>query len=241
MSQQYDDEINLADYLKVIMQRKVLIICGTIVPAICALIITFQLPPIYQTQTILEIGTISRGLTASLIENLSTVQIKIETGIYDTAISKQLSIKDEEYPKITVKNFEHTNLLLIKADSAKKELASKILKEMSTQILDSHSKLTEQAEKKWVQSINIIAPQFKVLKNKTISSADMNWLKLFATNLQPQTISETKIVKEPSIPPHRVFPNKKKAMVMAGAIGFILSVLLALFIDHVKNTTKEPA
>ncbi len=239
MNQQYDDEINLADYLKVVIKWKGLIICGTIIPAICALIITLLLTPVYRVETILELGTITRGSASSPIESPSAVKIKIEERIYDTAISKQLSIKKGDYPKITAKNFKGTNLLLIKTDSAKKELASKILKEMGTLISNNHSKLAEQEKKRWVQAITVIANQFKALKSKGTSSADMNWSKLFASNFQPQTISKTKIVKEFSISPNPVSPNKKRATVLAGIIGLILSVPLAFFINYVKNITRE--
>ena len=89
----YEDEINLIDYLRVLWKWKWLIIAGTLICAIIAAVISFQMPKIYRIATVIEPGIIGLDKSGNYIYmNSQNISGKINEGSYNKSIKKLLNI-----------------------------------------------------------------------------------------------------------------------------------------------------
>jgi len=100
-----EDEIDLADYLRIIWRRKRLIIFGTLICGFAAGIVSFLMPKIYEVSSVIEPGIIGFNKEGSFIYVDSPVNIKekINKGAYNREIQKVLHLG----PKAKIK-FEAT-------------------------------------------------------------------------------------------------------------------------------------
>ncbi|KPJ56493.1 hypothetical protein AMJ49_04745 [Parcubacteria bacterium DG_74_2] len=172
-----DQEINLIDYIKVILKRKKLILSVFLVVVISTAIFSFLTPKIYKVDTIIEVGKIKNESIVEItgkikdetiirikdktIETPSQIVSKIQNDIYGILIKKNLGISEKEYPEIKVENPEGTDLIIMKIESEETEKAKNILKELNKLILENH--------KQRVDAENIIRLT-KVIKEPTIST-----------------------------------------------------------------------
>ena len=114
-----EEEINLMDYIKVILKRKWLIL-KIIVGAIIVVGILSLVMPKYKVDTILEVG-----VTEDTLEAPNQLVEKLKNGNYNEAIKTKLNIK--KLPKIGVSNPKDTKLIIISITSSNPEQAKKIL------------------------------------------------------------------------------------------------------------------
>jgi len=127
-----EEEINLMDYVKVVIKRGRMILAMAIGIAIVIFLISFFSPKIYELSTVIEIGRFGRG--ADLIEPAVQVQNKIEAGAYET-----MGLK--------ANNPAGTNLVIIKMESANIEQAKNDLEKTVQLILNNHQKIIESQKK----------------------------------------------------------------------------------------------
>jgi len=131
--EQYD-EIDLMDYILVILRRKWLISAIFILAVLGAGLFSFLSPKIYQIDTSLEIGVIDE----KSIEKPEQLKEKIEGGVYDVLVKETLNIAQEKYPKIKAETLKETNLVKIKIESSDTGLAKNVLEELDKIILKRH-------------------------------------------------------------------------------------------------------
>ena len=83
-----EDEIELIDLLRVIWKRKFLIIGGSLVCAIAAMVVSLNMPKIYRIETVLRPGILSIGKKGEkiFIDTPQNIKALIETGIFDNDI-----------------------------------------------------------------------------------------------------------------------------------------------------------
>ena len=137
--EQYEDEINLMDYVKVILKRKRLILGLFFGAAIAAGVFSFILPKVYKIDTSLEIGQIA----GAVMESPGQVVEKIDGDVYGIFVREKLKIPEIEYPKIKVENPKNTRLVKVAIESSKPEKAKNILEEVNNLILDEHQEIIE--------------------------------------------------------------------------------------------------
>jgi len=136
------DEINLMDYVLVLLRRKGLIFGIFLIAVIAAGIFSRFAPKIYEIDTSLEVGKVG----GTIIEDPLQVKEKIENNIYESSVREKLGIEDE-YPKVKAENVEDTNLVKVKIESADPELSKNILTETNNLILAEHQeKIKSQKE-----------------------------------------------------------------------------------------------
>ena len=84
-----EDEIELIDLLRVIWKWKYLIIGGTLVCAIAAMVVSSIMPKIYRIETVIRPGILSIGEEGekNYIDTPDNIKALIETGIFDTELS----------------------------------------------------------------------------------------------------------------------------------------------------------
>ncbi len=130
------DEINLMDYLNVILRRKRLIFFGFVLAVAGAGVFSYISPRIYRAETILEIGYIKEVVEA--IEASSQIIEKLKLGVYERLIRARLGIPEEKNIEVKSKNPRGTNLLKIEAEATEPKLTKAILQEINNLILSNH-------------------------------------------------------------------------------------------------------
>ncbi len=141
--QQYlDDEIDLRDYIRVIVKRKWVILWIFIICVLSTTIASLFMPKIYETDLTIRIGKIARdnnslrigkiaGDDNSLISNLNALKVIKERKVLASAI-KHFKLDKIDIPAldkmIKVKNIKGTDFIQMKMESQYPELAAGILK-----------------------------------------------------------------------------------------------------------------
>jgi len=132
---QFEGEIDLMDYVKVIIKRKKTILFWFFGLAIIAGIWSFfVLPKVYKIDTALEIGV----LQGRLIESPTQLVGKIDGDVYGIRVREDLNISEAEWPKRKTENPKETNLIRIAIESKETEKSENILKEVNNLILKEH-------------------------------------------------------------------------------------------------------
>lgn len=163
-----EEEINLMDYIKVILKRKWLILEITFGAVIIAGILSFVGPTTYKIDTILEVGhktdIISgvKQIEEFIPEAPDQLVEKIKNNSYGGKIRTKLNISEKEYPEIEVSNPEDTRLIIISIKSSNIEGAKKVLEELESLILGEH-------QEKFNLQKNILLGSKKRIENKISS------------------------------------------------------------------------
>jgi len=175
-----DNEIELIDYIKVILKRKNLILGITLGIVIGVGVLSFILPKTYKVDAIIEIGRIESFFP----ETPGQVLEKIKNKNYQKAIQKKLNISEKEFPKINIFNPKNTGLLIISITSKKPERAKEILENLGNLILKEHQskfniqkKILLDDKKRIEKKISFLKEKKKILEEK------INYLRnLYQTN-----------------------------------------------------------
>jgi len=141
--QQYE-EINLMDYVKVILKRKKTILFWFFGLAIIAGVLSFALPKVYEIDTALEVGILEKASGTNreqLIESPTQLIGKIDGDVYGIRVREDLKISEVEWPKIKTENPKDTNLVSISIESKETEKSENILKEINKLILEEHENI----------------------------------------------------------------------------------------------------
>jgi len=163
------DEIDLMDYVKVLLKRKWLILVMFFGAAIAAGIFSFIMPKIYKIDTSLEIGQIA----GAVVEAPGQVVEKIKGDVYGIFVREKLGIPEEKYPKIKTENPKDTRLISLAIESAEPQKAKNILEEINNLILAEHQEkikvkkeLIEKDIKTTEDKIKLVESDIEKTKNK---------------------------------------------------------------------------
>ena len=170
------EEIDLMDYVKVILHRKWLILGIFFGAVIIAGILSWYLPKVYKIDTFLEVGKI----TGEVIEVPGHVVEKINGDVYGNTVKGKLNISEENWPKITVENQKDTNLIIMEIDSTKPQQAKNILEVMNDLILTEH-------QEKIKSKKELLENNIKLLENDIeISKKDIERVKIKISSLEEE-------------------------------------------------------
>jgi len=163
-----EDEIDLMDYVKVILKRKVFILAVFLLVVIIAGIFSFLSPKIYEVESVLEIGQVAE----KVVEAPSQIIGKIEGDVYGTTIREKLNISGTRYPQIKAENPKDTNLLSIKIESSNPQQAREILEEKNELVLAEHQEKIELEKTVLENEIYLVEEDINVLQ-KDIERIDI--------------------------------------------------------------------
>lgn len=150
-------EINLMDYVKVIIKRKQMIFGVLLVVLIAVAVYSFFIcPKVYKIDTLIKIGKIG----GTLIEEPGQLLEEIKAGAYNFPIIEKLNLSEGIIPKIKIESPAGTDLLIIKTESSTPEIDKTILEELNNLILIEHSKKFETRKE-------LVKKDIERLKNKT--------------------------------------------------------------------------
>ncbi|MCD6221259.1 hypothetical protein J7K25_03775 [bacterium] len=90
-----EDEIDLADYLRIIWKWRKLIISGTLICVFITGIISFLMPKIYEVSSVIEPGIIGFNQKGNFIyiDSPTNIKEKINKGAYNGKIQKDLHLE----------------------------------------------------------------------------------------------------------------------------------------------------
>jgi uncharacterized protein involved in exopolysaccharide biosynthesis len=137
-----DYEIDLADYVRVLLEGKWLILGVTVIAVAVAVGLSFVMPKIYKVETSLEMGRVGKEQAqpkvSNLVEEPSQLVEKISSGVYDTSLRETLGIAEADFPEMKAENPKDTALVSVWLESADPQRADDILDELNKLILADH-------------------------------------------------------------------------------------------------------
>jgi len=166
------DEINLMDYVKVILKRKKLILSWFLGLVIIAGIFSFLMPNVYKIDTSLEIGRTEKTIEITqgqLVESPVQLVNKIEGDVYGVRIRNELDISGLEWPKIKVENPNETELVRIIIESKEPEKAKDILEKINNLILEDHQKIIDSKKELLEKNIGTAEEKIGLTENNIIN------------------------------------------------------------------------
>jgi len=242
-----EQEIDLVDYIKVIMKRKWVIIGITIGAIIIAGILTFFSPKAYKVSAILEIGQIDIGRASAssriitfIPETPTELQEKIQQGTYDKILKEKSGI--ENIPKIEVSVPKDTNLITMEIESYNSQEDKKILETLASIIIENHAKLFKE-QKDFIQE-KIKKEELKIsILEKSKSLPELQYLYVehlsrideLKNNLA--TATETQLIKSPSENP--ISKSILINIIITGLLGIFIGFLLAFFQEFLEKNKER--
>lgn len=229
-----DDEINLIDYIKVVIKRKWLILGITLAAALIAGMISITLPKTYEVTTTLKVGN-----TTDLLENTTQVAEKIKSNVYKDLLEEKLNI--ENLPEIKTETPQNTNFVSIIIETDKPEQAKQILDEINSLILLEHQEIFNKRESQIKENIKEIQDELTLLETKKEYSDGIAELRIELSNLKGQlnTFQPTKVIKAPVVPKNPSGSNLVLNVVIAIVLGLFIGILVAFIKEWWENAKKE--
>ena len=258
-----NDEINLMDYIKVIIKRKKLIIGIFIICVVVTTIVSFRMPKVYQIDSMMRIGNISENLfsVAEMIEKsknrnlLQSVILEIDTNITVEGLKKT----------VTVENIEGTNFLKVQMESAEPGIAIDILNKIESKLVSDGNIFYEKniaLAKERIQGLHTrkenASKQIKMLNQKisnskvgsgypliqnTLTNYENIYSELSAEeySLKKGLLSAKnfKIIESPSKSINPIKPKKKQMIIISAVVGLMLGIFIAFFVEFWQKSKED--
>ncbi len=231
-----DDEINLIDYIKVVIKRKWLILGITLTAVLIAGIASMVSPKNYEVSTTLQIGN-----TTDILESTAQVAEKIKSNAYKNLLEEKLNI--ENLPEIKTETPQNTNFVSIIIETDNPEQAKQILDEINSLILLEHQEIFNKRESQIKENIKEIQDELTLLETKKEYSEGIAELRIKLSDLKAtlNVFQPTKVIKAPIVPknPNSSGSNLILNIVIAIVLGLFIGVLAAFIKEWWKNAKKE--
>lgn len=223
---QTDDEIDLMDYVKVILKNKVLILAVFLLAVIIAGIFSFASAKVYKIDAILNIG----GCKEESIEDPEGLATAIESGRYEISVRTLLNIAEKDYPEIKAENPKGIRLLIMKIESTETERSKNVLAKHIELILAEHEQELEETVLVREQIIAELQSSLDLLKSQKIyADQGIANLQLSISDLKEKLSSAepTTVIKQPTVSEIPIKPRPLLNMAIAGILGLFIGVFLA--------------
>ena len=159
--EQFEDEIELMDYLRVMWKWKYLIVAGTLICAVAAAVITLSkpMPKVYRIDMVLQpaiVGIDENGKNV-YIDSGENIKAIIEAGTFDREIlsnvgeSKSDSVAKSIKPEVNV--LKHSNALKISCETSNVGLGLRALNQLAELSLKRYSERVEYFRDKYETQI----------------------------------------------------------------------------------------
>ena len=160
-----EDEIDLRELFKTILDKKVFIVIFTLVITILAAIYAYNKTPIYEAKALVEIGEYKKNPVddaVALEKKLSTIFIDME---------KNLKDKTSQISNISVvKGLK--NFLEIKSEATSNEEAKNEILKVLTFVQNEHEKILDDVKKQKEMELRNIDLQISDIKSKSVDLID---------------------------------------------------------------------
>jgi len=229
-----DDEINLIDYIKVVIKRKWLILGITLTAVLIAGIASMVSPKNYEVSTTLQIGN-----TTDILESTAQVAEKIKSNAYKNLLEEKLNI--ENLPEIKTETPQNTNFVSIIIETDNPEQAKQILDEINSLVLLEHQEIFNKRESQTKENIKEIQDELTLLETKKEYSEGIAELRIKLSDLKAtlNVFQPTKVIKAPIVPKNPSGSNLILNIVIAIVLGLFIGVLVAFIKEWWENVKKE--
>ena len=238
MEKQYEEEINLMDYIKIIIKRKKLILGISLIAILLASLFSFLSAKTYKIDTVIEIGQVA----GKQIEVADLIIGKIESDVYGVVARERLSLSEKDYLEIRAERLKETRLIRVSIESANTQEASDILNEINNLILEKHQMKYDERFSLAKKYITGIEDELKYLKNykayADLGIAQLNE-QLFDKRERLDNSRMTAVVKKPTVADEPIKPKPLINIALAGFLGFFLSLFIIFFKEWWENNKKE--
>lgn len=231
-----NEEINLVDYIRVIVKRKWVIIIITLLAMVIAGIFSKIAPKRYEISAILEIGKIGNFVPESPLQ----LKEKIDRGSFNEILMAKLKIGG--IPKIEVEAPKDTNLLVLRINTTGAEIGEKILKELTNIIIKEHEGILNQQRKFLEEEIRKEEAKIAILeKSKNLSELQYLYIehlsRIDTLKNDLRSAKPTWLVMSPSvkISSFSLLVN----IVIAGILGLFVSFLVAFFQEFLEKNKNR--
>lgn len=155
------EEVDLIDYVKIIIKKWWLIISVSLIVVAVAGVWSFLTPKLYRIDTVLEIG----GFDNSLIENPAQLVEKLKVGTYKIIVMDKLNIVERDYPEVKITNPKDTSLIIREIESDNTQRAVLVLEEVNKLILGDHQEKIKNKKELIEKNIKLLEQNIEVAKN----------------------------------------------------------------------------
>lgn len=130
--EQYENEVNLIEYLNVLWKRKWFIIVPTILLVLAAGVISFTTPPTWEVDLILQpskffVQTEQGEFTEVLVIDPKQLAGQINQQSYDRLLGAELNLDARKFPKLKAENLKDTKLVRVSLKTGETEKGQAIL------------------------------------------------------------------------------------------------------------------
>ena len=243
-----NDEINLMDYIKVIIKRKKLIIGIFIICVVATTIVSFRMPKVYQIDSTARIGSIGGSLfsVGEMIEKtknrnlLQSVIQGIDTNITVESLKKAVKIE----------KVEGTNFLKVQMESVEPGIAIDILNKIESKlVLDGNefyekniTLINERIQELHARKENV-SKQIKMLNQNTLTNYETIYSELSAAeySLKKNLLlaNNFKIIESPSKSMNPIKPNKRQMITISAILGLILGLFIAFIVEFWQKSKED--
>ena len=243
-----NDEINLMDYIKVIIKRKKLIIGIFIICVVATTIVSFRMPKVYQIDSTARIGSIGGSLfsVGEMIEktkNRNLLQSVIQE--IDTNITVE-SLKEA----VKIEKVEGTNFLKVQMESVEPGIAIDILNKIESKlVLDGNefyekniTLINERIQELHARKENV-SKQIKMLNQNTLTNYETIYSELSAAeySLKKNLLlaNNFKIIESPAKSINPIKPKKKQMVTISAVVGLMLGIFIAFFVEFWQKSKED--
>ena len=171
-----EDEIDLRELFKTILDKKVFIVIFTLVITILAAIYAYNKTPIYEAKALVEIGEYKQnnpisgtGITKTSIDDAAILEKKLTTLYVD--MLKNIDDRTSEITSIALaKGLK--NFLEIKSEATSNEEAKNEILKVLTFVQGEHEKILDDVKKQKEMELRNIDLQISDIKSRTVALID---------------------------------------------------------------------
>ena len=258
-----NDEINLMDYIKVIIKRKKTIIGICIICIAVTTIVSFRMPKVYQINSTVRIGAIGGSLlsveeVSERAKNRNLLQSIIQE------IGKDITVESLK-KAIEIKNIKGTSFLEVQMESAEPDIAIDILNKIGSKLVSDGNIFYEKnialvneriqelhTRKENVKkqgeifnqkiSNNKVGLDYPLIQN-TLTNYETIYSNLSAAEYSLKTnllsAKNFKVIELSAKSINPIKPNKRQMVTISAILGLMLGVFAAFFMEFWQKSKED--
>ncbi|MHB0980918.1 MAG: tyrosine-protein kinase domain-containing protein [Thermoleophilia bacterium] len=245
------DTVELGDYIKVVRERKWIIVVSVLVVVAATLIASFLSTPQYQAycQLLYKVSNLDMALTGARVFEVRDLNRELQTGVglvrlntVAAAVAERLGstrTTGNLLDMITVRPDGQTNLITITATSIYPEEAAQIADSFAEEFV----KLRRESDRQVVAEARALVQE--ELQSLTRTEAESERGLMLADKLKQLEILESmqtggyEIVQAATVPDSPFSPKPFRNAVLALAVGLVLGVGLAFLLEYLDRRIKD--
>ncbi len=217
-AQYYYEEIDLMDYVRVLMQRKKVFAVVFAAVVVLGTGATFLMPKVYEAESVIRTGEEMNGI------DLARIEAEIESGLYGEELSAEAVAK--------------AGVLKIRGRSQNPEELVRTLNTTSDKIVEDYQDVGQEKEEATEQEIASLEEELAFLKSRGYAYGIAD-LRIRIENLKRQLeLTETaslEVARYADLPQTPEKPNVK----LNFSISFVLALFTAVFASFFVHWWKE--